>query len=95
MFKSLDKTFEKRKKILSQSKDKNLLIREGLNFFLKNEFNEDIKGFSLLITYDPKNNSLLITAENKVLANELTIRLPKMTDFLKTRDIRLDRILIR
>jgi len=95
MFKSLDKTFEKRKKILSQSKDKNLLIREGLNFFLKNEFNEDIKGFSLLITYDPKNNSLLITAENKVLANELTIKLPKMTDFLKTRDIRLDRILIR
>lgn len=94
MFKNLNITFEKRKIILAKSEDKEGKINKSLSAFLKNEFGE--KKYGLIRTaYDYKNNSLIITADNKILANELVLKLSDLSDFLRTDSIALNRILIR
>ncbi len=95
MFKSLNNSFERKKASLGKSLDKSQRIKKEVEIFLKNEFGEKLKGFSFLISYNPKDDSLIITAGNKTLANELTIRLVGLINLLKTKDIRLGKILVR
>lgn len=95
MFKDLNKLFDKKKAIINNTSDKSQEIKREVSIFLKTEFGDKIEGFSFIISYNSKDNNLIITSENKVLANELIIRLVALTDFLQSRNIRLSKILIR
>lgn len=95
MFKNIGNVFEKRKGYFNKSQDQITLIKSSFYSFLKNRFGDNLSGFSFVLNYDPKENSLTITTENKVIANELTIQLVGLHSFFKDNKIKLDKILIR
>ena len=95
MFRNLNNAIERKKDSLEKLSDKNQRIKKEAQEFLKKELGEKITGFSFFIAYNPKNESLVITTQNKTLASELTIKLVELSNFLKSRHIHLDRILIR
>lgn len=77
------------------SQDKVNEIKQALQGFLKNRFGDDLAGFSISIRYDYKDNQLVITTNSKTLTNELSLCLVDLNDFLKDKQIKLDRILIK
>jgi len=95
MFKNLGKRFENKKVFLDKSLDKSQRIKKEVGAFLKDVFGDKLKGFSFLVSYNSKDDSLVITTANKILANELSIRLIDLSNLLKTKDIRLGKILIK
>lgn len=95
MFKNLSSIIDKKKKLLIKSQDLNQDLNQEIKNFLIQEFGKDIEGFSFTLSYKAKDHSLLITANSKVLSNELAIRLGSLNDFLKNRKISLNKILIR
>lgn len=95
MFKNLDSIIEKKKKLLIKSQDINQDINKEVRKFLISEFGKDLEGFSFTLNYKAEDGSLLITTDNKVLSNELAIRLGSLHDFLKKRKVELKKILIR
>lgn len=95
MLKNIGNIFEKRKSSFNKSQDKTVLIKNSFYLFLENKFGKNFNGFSFILSYDSKENGLIITTENKVIANELTIQLVGLSSFFKDSKIKLDRILIR
>ena len=95
MLKKIDSFFEKRKTIFNSSQDKVNKIKHTLQVFLKNRFGNSLAGLSIRISYDYKDNGLVIITDNKTLANELSFCLADLNDFLKDKQIRLGRILVR
>ena len=95
MLKNISNIFEKKKNYLNKYQDKSSLIKYKFYLFLKNKFGNNINGFSFILNYDSNENSLIITTDNKVIANELTFQLISLNSFFKENNIRLDKILIR
>jgi len=95
MLRNVNTFFEKKKKSLTGQQDKALKIKDGLKIFLRNNFGENLNGFSFVVSYNIKEDSLVIKTDQKTIANELTLKLTELSDFLKARGIRLKRILIR
>lgn len=95
MFKNIDHIIEKKKKLLIKNQDLSQDISKEIKNFLIKEFGKDLEGFSFTLNYQTKDNSLTITTNNKILSNELAIRLGPLNDFLKDKGIRLSKILIR
>ena len=95
MLKNIGNIFEKRKNYFSKSQDKTTTIKNSFYSFLKNRFGEDVKGFSFVLNYDAKENSLIINTDNKVIANELTLQLMSINSFFKENNIKLNKILIK
>jgi hypothetical protein len=58
-------------------------------------FGDNLKGLSFNIDYNSKDNSLTITADNKIVANELSLQLHDLIDYLSKQQLNLSRILIR
>ena len=95
LFKNIGNYFEKRNRFFNKSQDRSTQIGSAVKDFLKEKFGDNLIGYSITVSYQVKDNSLLITTDNKIIANELAIRLDSLTGFLKDRRIRLDRILVR
>ena len=95
MFKNLNNIIDKKKKFLVKSQDLNQDLNREIKKFLLDEFGKDLEGFSFILNYQTKDNSLSITTSNKVLSSELTLRLGSLSNFLKDKRIKLDKILIR
>ena len=95
MFKEVSGFFEKRKTVFNSSQDKTKEIKYALQVFLKNRFGHDLVGLSIKISYDYRNNGLTIITSSKTLTNELSLCLVDLNNFLKDKQIRLDRILIK
>jgi hypothetical protein len=94
-FKNLGNYFEKRKKAANINQDRSDIIKNNLRIFLTEKFGENIKGVSLKIEYNAKENNLTITTGSKTIANELSFYLGDLLDFFKKEKIPLNRILIR
>lgn len=95
MFKNIGKIFKNRKNMLSRSQDKTDQIKEQLHSFLENKFGTALKGLSLKINYNPKDRSLIIISDSKILANEISLTLVELNNFLKEKNISLSRIQIK
>ena len=95
MLKNIGLLFESKKKAFDKSQDINSQINSSIRDFLKEKFGEDLKGYSVVIKYNSTENSLTIRADNKILANELTLCLAELNSVLKRDKIRLNRILVR
>lgn len=63
--------------------------------FLKARLGDDLDEKYISLGYNPKDNSLILNAGNKILANELTFHLVDIQEFIKTKGVKLDKILIR
>ncbi len=95
MFKDLKKAFERKEISLVKNQDKNRKITDEFGLFMKKEFGEVLKDIPFVVSYSAKDNTLTITTVNKVIANELVIRLELLTNFLKDKNINPNKILIR
>ncbi len=95
MFKNVGILFEKRRRLFQGSQDKSAQINQILKEFLKEKFGEGLQGCSIKVSYSSKENSLMITADSKIIANELTLQLAELSTYLKKDNIKLNRILIR
>ncbi len=95
MLKNIGNILERRKKDILRTEDKTGQIKKSLQDFMKNQFGNSLAGLSFRINYDPKKNSLTITNESKVLANELTLLLADIHNQLKRDGIVVGSILIR
>ena len=95
MFRKINYTSDYKKNILNKHKEKNYLLKEELSNFFDDEFGKLKNNLSFVIDYNIKNNSVVITTNSKVVANELTSRLVSLNNFLKNRNIYLDRILVK
>lgn len=95
MLKNIGLLFESKKKSFSRSQDTSSHINNSIKNFLKEKFGESLRGYSLVIKYNSKENSLIITADSKIIANELSLQLADMNDVLKREGIKLNRILVR
>jgi len=95
VLKSLEKKFENKKNAIKISEDRTGQIKYILQNFLKEKFGDKLKGISIGISYNSKNNSLVVNTISKVLANEIAVRLSEFNDFLKKNDIRLSKIIVK
>ncbi len=95
MLKDIGNVFERRKKILEKFQGKSLDIKDHLKVFLRDKFGNDLNGFSIGIDYNSQDNSLIITSGNKILANEITLQLADLAIFLKEKNIKVSKILVR
>lgn len=95
MFKNLSNIIERKKKALIKKQDTTQDLNKEIKNFLINEFGKNLEGYSFTLQYQTRDNSLLITTNNKTLSNELAIRLGSLNDLLKRKKINLSRILIR
>lgn len=95
MFKEISNVFDRKISQIVSYQDKDQEIKKTLKAFLEKEFGENLKGFSFIIKYNFKDNTLSISAENKILANELSLRLVDLNEYLQKRGIKLERILVR
>ncbi len=93
--KDIGSLFEKRKIALSRSQDKTSLVKQSLQGFLLERFGDNLKGLSFRVDYNAKDNSLAITTDSKIIANELSLQLHDLTEYLKKTKLNLSRILIR
>jgi len=88
--------FEKRRKYIGGAQSKNAQLREAMRFFLENKFGKNvIRNKPIADVAIVKDNILTITAENKVIANELSFYLADIHKFLKKENIKVSKILIR
>ena len=94
MFKNINNLFERRKSYLRKTQEKNTALKQILSDFLKNEFG-DVFSDTIKIDYNPREKTLIIVTQSKVLANELTIRLVSLHEFLKERGAIFGKILIK
>lgn len=95
MFKDIGNLFEKRNKIIDKSQNKSNQIKNIVKDFLKERFRGSLKGYSFDISYNSQENYLIVTAENKILANELVLELVSLNDLLRAKNISLSKVLIR
>jgi len=95
MFRNLGSLFEKKKRIISSSANTDIKIIGIVNLFLKDQFNHSSQNKLFNIRYNQKEGILRIEAGNKILANELSLRLAELSYQFQKKEIRLNRILIR
>jgi hypothetical protein len=95
MMRNIGGLFERRKNSLNRSQDRSKLIKNILQEFLTQRFGDNLKGLSFNIEFNPKNNNLTITTDNKIIANELSLQLHDLAGHLKANKIALNSILIR
>ncbi|MDP3696767.1 MAG: hypothetical protein Q8R55_01920 [Candidatus Taylorbacteria bacterium] len=95
MLKNIGNILEKRKAAILRTEDKTSQIKKSLQYFMKNRFGDSLAGFSLRISYETKNNKLVIATENKILANEMALLLTDIHQHLKRDGIAVSSILIR
>lgn len=95
MLKNIGTLFEKKREILDKAQDTNSQIKDSIKTFLKEKFGESLKGYSLSINYSSRENNLTITADSKIIANEISLQLGDLNDKLKRDGIKLNRILVR
>ncbi|MBI2065303.1 MAG: hypothetical protein HYT62_04595 [Candidatus Yanofskybacteria bacterium] len=79
------------------SNSENITIKTTgiVNLFLKDHFKHSPQNKLFNIGYTQKDKTLLIEAGNKILANELSLRLTDLYDQFKKEGIQLAKILIR
>ena len=93
--KHIGKYFEIRKNKIN-FEDRNFSDTTGVfNEYIKSRFNNNDFLKNIIINYDNNKKIILINSGNKIIANELIIKLSDMSDFFKDRKIKFNKILIR
>ena len=95
MFKNLNNIFKKKKLFLDQNYNKTNEIQNEVEVFLEQEFKDKAKELSFFVSFNSKDKTTIIKTNNKILANELAVRLPDLINFLKSKNILINKILIR
>lgn len=92
MFKSLGKSLRVREAQYIQKAGKTEKITKAVRAFTLERYGETLP---VQITYDPKNDSLVLQADSKAVASELSILLPELIKHLKAENVQIKQIIIR
>jgi len=95
MFRSLGNLFEKKRNLMGSSENNSLRIIGVTNSFLKDQFGHSAQNKLFNINYSQKEGALLVEAGNKIMANELSLRLTELYSQFQKNKIKLNKILIR
>ena len=95
LFRDLGNLFERKKKLMSISESSSIRIIGITDLFLKHQFGHSSQNKLFNINYNPKEGVLLIEADSKIWANELSLRLTELYNQFKNQEIKLNKILIR
>lgn len=95
MFRNLGNLFDKKKKLISSSENESIRITGITNLFLKDQFGHSTQNKLFNISYNQKEGTLLVEAGNKIMANELSLRLADLHHQFQEKDVKLNKILIR
>ena len=95
MFRSLGNLFEKKINLMGSSENNSLRIIGVTNSFLKDQFGHSVQNKLFNINYSQKEGTLLVEAGNKIMANELSLRLTELYSQFQKNKIKLNKILIR
>jgi len=95
MFRNLGNLFEKKKRLMGSYENSGIKITGVVELFLQDQFGHSIQNKLFNTSYNQKEGSLLVEAGNKILANELSLRLADLHSKLQEEKIKLNKILIR
>lgn len=95
MFKNANILFENKKIAWAKNRKLEQEINEILDIFFNKEFKNIPKGLFFAASYKSKDRSLIIETKNKILANEVALRLGNLIDLFKDKRIILSKILVR
>ena len=95
MFRSANSLISKKYGNLLRSENKNLEIEKYFKEFLVEEFGTKAPKIAYKLIYDDKKNLLIIRTENKIVANELSLRVNSLIRALKKRNIKINKTVIQ
>ncbi len=95
VFRSIKGRLEKRAQEYQSLQAKGTSLSKSISRFLVQEFGSIGEDFYQEIIYDPSKKQVIIEIKNRVYANELQLRLNKLTEFLKDLNLEVTQIKIR
>ena len=96
MFKSVQKTFLKKKKLYENKESKTSEITKIVYKFLEANYPEHvIKNIDFKLDYDPNQRKLVIQTNSKVFANDLILRRSSLHNLLEEKGQNLKEVVIR
>ena len=95
LLRSLENLLNKKKRLINSFEDDSSKIYRIANNFLENEFGHTSQNKMFNVSYNQKDKILLVESGNKIMANELMLRLIDLYSNLEKEKIKLNKILIR
>ena len=94
MFKSLDIALDRKKKQLQKIKALNKDVKSLVNEFISQNFSQSLEIFSLKSIKNEK-GVLFIEFNNKAVSNEIKIRSTNLVNFLRSKGVSLNSLVIK
>ncbi len=91
VFKSINQTVSNKIKFIKNKKTSEDILLDHFKLFLIDVYGENIASqLPFLLEYSPLNKRLVIITKSKIFANDLILRLGKLTKYLleKTKEVR-------
>ncbi len=95
MFRSVNGVLNKKLDKIVKSNNASTSIKDSFGKFVKDQFGPLAQKIKYTLDYDSKNNSLIVKTENKILANELSLRKDSILESFKKDRFKLSQIIIR
>lgn len=93
MFKSIQSALQKRQKSIGRQENVSDITQQAVLEFLEQTYSDTSARIS--VRYQDADNTLIIVTPNKTLAGELLLHTPELRSYLTSRNIRVERIVIR
>ena len=95
-FRSIGYTVSKKKNLINKKENKEILIKKYIKEFIENEYgNNVLERIKLNYFYEPKEDRLILETNSKILANELILKLRRLTEFLIKNSCSVNQIVVK
>ena len=96
VFRSIGHTVFKKKNLINKKENKEVLIKKYIKEFLENEYGSAVlERIKLNYFYEPKEDRLILEANSKIFANELILKLRRLTEFLTKNSCSVSQIVVK
>ncbi len=93
MFKSIQNSLSRRQQSVGRQENVADITQQAVLDFLQQSYSNTSDRVS--VRYQDRDNSLVIVTPNKTLAGELLLHAPELRSYLFSRNIQIERILVR
>lgn len=95
-FRSIGNFVSKKKNFVIKKENKESTLRDCINRFLKNEYSDYVlEKTKINLYYELKEDRLIIETNTKIFANDLVLKLAKLTEFLLKNSCKVNQIVIK